>query len=102
MSLTPCLYAIQYAISQNLPVAFGTIVYENFSNLNEDFIVPYPSGQTLGGHALLITGYDSETKLFKVQNSWGAEFGDMGVCYMSYDHVLNPEWCFDFWCITKE
>ncbi len=52
-SLTPCLYSIQYAISQNLPVAFGCVVYENFKAYDEHFVVPYPAGQILGGHALL-------------------------------------------------
>ena len=101
-SLPPCLYAIQFALTQNLPVAFGTMVYENFNNINENFIVPYPAGQMLGGHALLIIGYDNETKLFKVKNSWGHEWGDgKGCCYMHYDHVLNSE-SFDFWCITSK
>ena len=102
-SLTQCLYSLQYAISQNIPVAFGTIVYENFKNLDKNFIVPYPLGQALGGHAMLLISYNNETKLFKVQNSWGTEWGDgKGCCYMHYDHVLNSEWSFDFWCITKE
>ncbi|MEI6187956.1 MAG: hypothetical protein WCP46_05595, partial [Alphaproteobacteria bacterium] len=43
-SLIPSLYAIQYAISHNLPVAFGCVIYENFKDLDEKFIVPYPSG----------------------------------------------------------
>ena len=102
LSLTPCLYAIQYAISQNLPVAFGTMIYENFKDLDENFIVPLPAGQVLGGHALNLVGYNNDTKLFKVLNSWGAEFGDgKGCCYMHYSHVLNQEWSFDFWVITK-
>ena len=101
MSLTPCLYAIQYAISQNLPVAFGTMIYESFKELDENFIASRPSGLALGGHALLIIGYSNETKLFKIQNSWGVQWGDNGCCYMHYDHVLNPEWSFEFWVITK-
>ena len=101
LSLTPCLYAIQYAISQNLPVAFGTMIYENFKDLSEDFIVPLPSGKVLGGHALCIYQYDNTTKLFGIINSWGVEFGKNGICYMRYEHVLNQEWSFDFWVITK-
>ena len=62
-SLIPSLYAIQYAISKILPVAFGCIIYENFKNLDKDFIVPYPDGNVLGGHAMLITSYSNETKL---------------------------------------
>ena len=101
-SLIPSLYAIQYAISHNLPVAFGCIVYENFKDLDENFVVPYPAGNALGGHAQLLIGYDNDTKLFKVQNSWGLEWGTKGCHYMHYSHILNSEWCFDYWTITKE
>ena len=100
-SLVPSLYAIQYAISHNLPVAFGCIIYDNFKDLDEDFIVPYPAGNALGGHAQLLIGYDNDTKLFKVQNSWGLEWGTKGCHYMRYDHVINSEWCFDYFVITK-
>ena len=101
-SLIPSLYAIQYAISHNLPVAFGCVIYENFKDLDENFVVPYPAGNALGGHAMLGIGYDSEKKLLKVQNSWGAEWGDKGCCYIHYEHVLNPEYVFEFWIINKE
>ena len=72
------------------------MVYENFKDLDENFVVPYPAGQMLGGHALLIKSYSNETKLFGVVNSWGVGFGKNGICYMRYEHVLNPEYCFDF------
>ena len=101
-SLIPSLYAIQYAISKNLPVAFGCIIYENFKNLDKDFIVPYPDGNALVGHAMLITSYSNETKLFGITNSWGAEWGKNGMCYMHYSHVLNSDHIFEFWIINKE
>ena len=101
-SLPHSLYAIKYAISQNLPVAFGCMVYDNFSDLDENFIVPLPKGQMQGGHALAIVNYNDETKLFKVLNSWGYEFANKGCCYMRYEHLLNPEWAFEFWVITSD
>ena len=101
-SLIPSLYAIQYAISHNLPVAFGCIVYENFKDTSKTFVVQYPAGNALGGHAMLIKSYSNETKLLGVMNIWGAEWGDKGCCYMHYDHVLNPEYVFEFWVINKE
>ena len=101
-SLIPSLYAIQYAISHNLPIAFGCVIYENFKDLDENFIVPYPAGAVLGGHALCLTSYSNDTKLFKVQNSWGVDWGEKGCCYMHYDHVLNSDHVFEFWIINKE
>ena len=101
-SLIPSLYAIQYVISHNLPVAFGCIIYDNFKDLDGNFVVPYPAGKALGGHALCIISYCNETKLSKVLNSWGVDFGVKGCCYMHYSHILNPEYVFEFWIINKE
>ena len=70
-SLVLLLYAIQFAISHILPVAFGCIVYDNFKDLSENFIVPHPAGNALGGHAQMLVGFDDDTKLFKILNSWG-------------------------------
>jgi C1A family cysteine protease len=101
-SLIPSLYSIQYAINQNLPVAIGCLIYENFKDLDENFVVQSPKGQILGGHAMIIRAYDNETKLFKIHNSWGVGWGDKGCCYMHYEHVLNQNYVFEFWAISKE
>jgi len=37
------------------------------------------------GHAMLVTAYDTETRLFKVINSFGEEWGDEGVCYIRFE-----------------
>ena len=100
-SIMPNQYSIKYARSQNLPVAFGTMIYNNFSP-GEKFIIPLPSGEMLGGHALIIIGFSDKTRLFTVLNSWGANWGDNGKCYMRYEHILTIEWCFEFWVITKQ
>jgi len=38
----------------------------------------------LGGHAIVIVGYDDETKLYKFKNSWGTRWGQNGYGYLSY------------------
>jgi C1A family cysteine protease len=40
-----------------------------------------------GGHAILITGYDTEKKLFFFKNSWGENWGERGYGSISFDHV---------------
>lgn len=46
-----------------------------------------------GGHAIVITGYDDDKQLFKARNSWGANIGDFGEFYISYDYyfLLNTD-----------
>jgi len=100
-SLYPSAYAIMYAISQNKIVTFGTLIHENFNDLDENFVVPLPKGQVLGGHAMCLNFYDAEKKLFGVVNSWSSKWGKNGMCYMTFEHVTNPDWSFDHWTIDK-
>ena len=102
-SLIPSIYAIEYAISQNLIVTFGTIIYDNFNDYDKtDFIIPYPKGGQLGGHAICICAYDHSKRLFKIVNSWGPEWGINGTAWMHYDHVIDQNYSFDFWTISKD
>ena len=32
-----------------------------------------------------------QDNVFIVRNSWGADWGDNGYCYMPYDYVMNPD-----------
>jgi len=71
-----------------LPVAFGTTVYQSFERTGSDGIVPdvAPDEGVLGGHALLCLGYDAQHRWI-VRNSWGAAWGDQGYCYMPESYV---------------
>lgn len=40
----------------------------------------------IGGHAIIVTGYDETNKLFKIRNSWGKDVGEQGDFYMTYDY----------------
>jgi C1A family cysteine protease len=44
------------------------------------------SGKLLGGHCVLIMGYNGSKKLFKIKNSYGVGWGNRGYAYLSlYD-----------------
>jgi C1A family cysteine protease len=74
----------------------GFDVYENFeSSVGSDGVVPAPQGQVLGGHEVLVIGYDDSTGRFKVRNSWGPDWGDHGNFHMAYDDlfkVMSEAW----------
>lgn len=44
-----------------------------------------PSGESLGGHAYLFSGYSKKRHAFRILNSWGAEWGEKGRAWVSYD-----------------
>jgi Papain family cysteine protease len=39
---------------------------------------------SLGLHALVVTGYDEDKRLFEVMSSWGTDWGDNGFAYIDY------------------
>lgn len=45
---------------------------------------PLPS---VGGHAMLIVGYDRPGEYFIVKNSWGPDLGHDGYLYLSFDYI---------------
>ena len=78
---------------------FGIAIYDNFLDLNKNFIVPMPNkaiNTFCGLHAVLMCGYDDELEAFLCANSWGREFGKSGLFYLKYDYVLNPDFAMDF------
>lgn len=42
-------------------------------------------GRTIGGHAVVVVGYDHATKVIKILNSWGSAYGNKGFIYLSYE-----------------
>jgi C1A family cysteine protease len=83
----------------------GISVYESFKkrNVARSGIVPMPrrGEKHLGGHALLVVGYDRRRRQFLVRNSWGARWGLGGYCRMPYAYLLNPDLAWDFWTARR-
>lgn len=50
----------------------------------------------LGGHEMLVVGYNRTTQLFTVLNSWGSNWGDHGFCYIPYGYFANPNLSHEF------
>jgi C1A family cysteine protease len=85
------LDGVKAALAEGLPVVIGMSVYESFESekVAATGIVPIPrkSEQNLGGHAVLIVGYDNRKKKFIVRNSWGTGWGDKGYCYIPFSFI---------------
>ena len=89
---------------QEHTIVIGISVYESFESVevSKTGIVPIPKDgeNNLGGHAILIVGYDDDKKCFKFRNSWGESWGDKGYGYIPYNYLTNPNLAGDFWKIT--
>jgi C1A family cysteine protease len=96
-SLTSVLY------SQKLPIIFGISVYDSFYNADTTGTVPMPDiakETLLGGHCVLMIGYNNTTRKFTCVNSWGASWGDRGYFTIPYEYVLDPSLAADFCCLS--
>src|SRR5205823_2404416 len=83
------------------PFVFGMKIFESFEDDGNHGRIRMPSGneRSLGGHALLCVGYSEQDRVFIVRNSWGADWGDGGHCYVPYDYLGNPDLAHDCWTL---
>lgn len=92
-----------YLANHQQPVVIGMEVYESMESqtVSQTGILPMPSNyeELLGGHAVLVVGYNDTKQMLTVRNSWGANWGDKGYFYMPYNYFKN--YTFDYWVLTS-
>lgn len=94
------------ALAEGYPVVIGFMVYSSFESsiVKTTGMMPYPNTSTeslLGGHAVLLVGYDHSTQRYIARNSWGSNWGDKGYFYMPYQVIQNTAMSSDFWVIKS-
>jgi C1A family cysteine protease len=99
----PTQFQIKAALAGGHPVVIGFTVYESFEGpevaSTGEMALPQPNEGKLGGHAVLVVGYDDAKGRWIVRNSWGTGWGDGGYFYMPYAYLTTPGLASDFWQI---
>lgn len=73
------------------PVTFAIPIYDSFYTVSVDNpIVPMPAGEVQGYHEMTIVGWTKGG--WVVLNSWGAEWGENGYCYMPFEYPISEAW----------
>ena len=97
---------LRNCLAQGNTIVFGMSVFARFESdaVAKTGVVPMPNPDTeqfLGGHCMLIVGYDDAKQCFIVRNSWGSGWGDGGYCYIPYAYLTNGQLAQDFWTIER-
>ena len=98
--------AVIDAITAGYPVIVGFSVYSSFESptVSRTGVMPYPNTSRepmLGGHAVLLVGYNKLNNTFIARNSWGSNWGDRGYFYMPFQVIQNTNMSSDFWVIKS-
>jgi len=105
-NVTQTIAGMQACLSHGLPFVVGIIVYRTFEspNVAKTGIVPMPTktDSILGGHAVLIVGYNNTKKQWIFRNSWGPSWGSKGYGFLPFNYLTTPSLCSDLWVIKAE
>lgn len=74
--------------SSQRPLVTGVILYGSYRSAKTNGgILPIPkSGETkIGGHYMLMVGFNDNKRRFELKNSWGEKWGDKGYLYLPYE-----------------
>lgn len=97
--------AVMTTLSNGFPIAFGFLAYAGFESpeVTKTGIVHIPAKDesVLGGHAMLIVGYDLPNQQFLVRNSWGPNWGISGYCWVPFAYILSPGLANSFYSIES-
>ncbi len=90
---------IKQALYNETPIVFGTKLAVPYRDVKDETVVQLPTGNWLGNHAQVITGWREDLQAFEIRNSWGLDFGFEGYCYMSVDYI-KADITRDLWVAT--
>ncbi len=74
------------ALASKTPVVMGMLVTESFWGIEpgQKQWNPTSEDNVVGGHAMVVVGYDEVRKSFEVMNSWGPDWADNGFVWIKY------------------
>ena len=99
------IVSIKTCLANGLPIVVGISIYASFESreVAATGIVPMPAhGEAcLGGHAVVIVGYDDSKNSWIMRNSWGTSWGDDGYFHLPYAYLSDTNLASDLWVVSK-
>jgi len=98
------LMAMRQCLADGFPFVTGISLYASFQSaaVAKSGVVSMPikGERFVGGHAVLVVGYNDPMEVFIVRNSWGS-WGQAGYFTIPYDYLCNQHLCTDSWTLRK-
>lgn len=94
---------IRAAVAEGFPVIIGARVRQKLNalsgpmNTHLAYLKDYPSTPVMGGHAMVVVGYDDKDASYIIANSWGTKWGDNG-CFKIDRGMIHAD-MLDAWAI---
>ena len=101
--------SIRTILHSGYPILAAIAVYDSFMSeeVANTGIVPMPEGEFIGGHEVVVVGYDDVNERVIVVNSWGKEWGckpegaqTRGYFYLPYQYILGSS-CYALFSFDK-
>ena len=98
-------YEIKKFITDNWPIICGIKIFSSFYNKKtfETGIIKIPNkdDEFLGGHCIIIVGYDDINSQYIFINTWGNKWGNEGIGYIKYNYIAENNYSDEFFVIKK-
>jgi C1A family cysteine protease len=98
------LNTMRKILASGYPILVGISVYTYFESpeMAKTGIgrIPTPDEQQLGGHGIVLVGYNDIDKTWKLRNSWGDWGMDHGYFTLPYEYLTNKNLSDDFWVVS--
>jgi hypothetical protein len=91
---------LKQALLLHGPLMLAFDVYASIEAARYNGIVPAPSGARLGGHAVILVGWDDAMGWWIFRNSWTKEWGNFGYGYIPYD--VMPKVFVEAWSVVDD
>jgi C1A family cysteine protease len=105
LAVEQTLEAMKTCLAEGHPIICGFTVYESFMGTVVEktgkVSLPKKNEKVVGGHDILLVGYDESNGRFMFENSWGEGWGSGGDGTIPFSYVLNPDLAGDFWTILN-
>ena len=90
------------ALNNDIPVVVSMKIYSKFNTIGwrgeSQLPVPASNEPFIGGHSVVLVGYDAEKQQLIARNSFGMMWGDKGYFYIPYSYgreQIMDAWVFD-------